>query len=270
MRLSGLTVYVWMMLACFSACESWEQHKRILIMRGLGCKHGGMQEAEYMRGMDEAIPLAYQAGDSFVVVVDTGNYAVNFISDREQYCLWQAATFGASNSIEVEGWNQMSRSEKDTLLVRTKRKFQEEAAAIHRYQNNRKRQVWLINLSTEPVSVQLQDGYYFCILEAQTPIGLWQPIEYMRLSKCAGSFYIKQIPPNMANSFVFDLPQAGEYATNLRFKLLAADRFFFSNSFPGRIDLCQFISVDPLEELGVPPQLFRIYTLDSLVWFPRW
>ncbi|MNE57953.1 hypothetical protein D3C80_1529510 [compost metagenome] len=124
-----------------------------------------------------------------------------------------------------------------------------------------RQEVWLINNSSDTIEVQMQDGSYVCILEAKNKSHKWKPIEFWRFSRCGNSYYSKRFLPKTANSFLAIHLNKGEYKTKLRYKLLGADKFYYSNEFDGQIEYCQFLEdSSSFTSRGRPH-----YKLDTLV-----
>lgn len=176
------------------------------------CEEGQMGYAQYEEGLDQPIPELLKQKSGFGIYVDTSNFASNFISYHE-------------NSLRTSDFNRNPK----------------EADSIHLLNNTNKRQVWIYNASAKEVMIQMQDWWYICVLQAKTPNGKWRPIQYWRFSRCGMSYYDKPFKPNTVNSFVFEIPEYGNYRTKLRFKLLGKGKFHYSNSFFGLINFCDFV-----------------------------
>ena len=213
------------------------------------CVKGLMKAAYYQHGMDTAMPQIKDLKVGFVIHVDTNIKAHHFISFCED--------FARRRSIDtVEALRFTYDAEKTRLtskqIERILNKNKAEADSIHRINNSGQQLVWLINNSNDTVILQMQDWLYICILEAIDINKEWRPIEYWCFSRCGNSYYNKKIMPKMANSFVMDIPRNGDYKTKLRFKLLGLDKFYYSNTFDGKINYCCFKEDVSKYEKGMP------------------
>lgn len=199
------------------------------------CEKGQMGYARYEVGIDEPIPEFLKSRSDFGMYVDTTNRETNFISYHE-------------NSLRTKGNSG----------------YGEDPDSVHKANNTNKQQVWIYNASTHDVTIQMQDWWYICILQAKTPNGKWKPIQYWRFSGCGMSYYGKPFKPKTANSFVFKIPDYGGYRTELRFKLLGKGTFHYSNTFYGSINLCDFVQNPASYSHGRIPYSPN-YKLDSLI-----
>ena len=159
--------------------------------------------------------------------------------------------------------NQLNK-QKFEKLEKQKISYRQQADSAHIKNNQGQNQVWIINNSKDTVTIQMQDWSFICVLQAKTKGGQWYPIQYWRFSTCGNSYYSKHFPPKTANSFVTKLPNEGDYKTKIRYKLLGADKFFYSNEFDGRINYCEFVEDSTnYNNRGEPQPHFK---LDSLIY----
>jgi len=237
----------------------------------LYCEPGmQMEGAEYESGIDEPAPCWARLDTGFQVIVRPEFTAHNFVSNREHYYRSRAAAYQIEELMwgEVRETSSCEERKKDTFHIREMYRFA--ADSLHAQNNQGQQQVWLINNSSQEISLPTKDGYYICVMQAKTLAGEWKPIEYCRLGGCSGRYHYKDLPPGFANSFVTSLPRKGNYATELRFKLLGDSCFHYSNVFRGRIDFCQFREFDPTL-IGIPKEywkvnpLYNFYVLDTLI-----
>jgi len=220
--------------------------KKTSIVEKFNCLSGQMERASNEYGIDEAIPQIKNLENQFMIVVDSTQKAINFISWEENFLREQAATLDTSDFMSVdEQWSKLSLEEKLQQVTDEKNRFKREADSVHIAKNQGQQRVWLINNTSDTILIQRQDWSYVCILEAVTKNGEWMPIQYWRLSDCGDSYMDKYFMPKTANSFLMQWPQPGSYETKLRFKLLGATRFYYSNEFAGRINYCEFIEAKP-------------------------
>ncbi len=225
------------------------------------CAKGLMSRAYYEHGVDTPVPQIKGLKNDFIILVDTNTKAHDFISFREEYARRQSMdTFEALRYLEETERAKPTNKQITEILNKNKR----EADSIHLVNNTGKQLVWLINNSKDTIIVQMQDWLYLCILEALDLNNEWKPIEYWRFSKCGNSYFNRTVLPKMANSFVMDIPQSGNYKTKLRFKLLGLDKFYFSNTFDGKIDYCCFSEDSSEYERGKPH-----YKLEKMISFKK-
>lgn len=69
--------------------------------------------------------------------------------------------------------------------------------------------------------------------------GRWRPVEYVSTGFQNYDFDELMIYPDEALPFHYE-PFSGDYKTNIRFKILGTDRFYYSEPFTGYIDYGQF------------------------------
>jgi hypothetical protein len=221
------------------------------------CFKGFMDRAHYEHGVDTSIPKIKGLKNEFIILVDTNIQAHDFISFKEGYARHRTVdTFEALIYTNEAENTKLTKKQIATILNKNKR----EADSIHHVNNNGQQLVWLINNSMDTITIQMQDWFYICILEALDLNNKWRPIEYWRFSKCGNSYYNKQFLPKTANSFITNIPKIGNYQTKLRFKLLGLNRFYFSNTFNGKIDYCSFTEDSLNYDRGKPH-----YKLEELI-----
>lgn len=209
---------------------------------GFACTAGLMRHAWYELGTDESIPPIKNLSNDFIILVDTNFKATNFISFEEDFSRTQSNNLDTSFlSIKQNNWEMMTVKEKVERIEEEKLSYKHEADSVHIKNNNGQIQVWVINNTADTVSIQMQDWSFICILQGLTKGGQWFPIQYWTFSKCGNSYYDKEFPPKIANSFITTIPNKGDYETKLRFKLLGSDKFYYSNEFMGKINYCDFV-----------------------------
>ena len=229
------------------------------------CTTGLMKAAWYEFGADESIPPIKKLSKDFVLLVDTSFKATNFISFEEDFLRTQ------SNKpdklflrLQQDNSEMMTMGEKLERNEEKRTSYKHQADSTHIKNNNGQIQVWIINNSTDTVSIQMQDWSYICILQGLTKSGQWLPIQYWRFSTCGNSYYDKEFPPKMANSFITTIPNEGDYKTKLRFKLLGNDKFYYSNEFTGKINYCDFVE-DNSNYMNGTRSSQSHYRLDTLI-----
>ncbi len=141
----------------------------------------------------------------------------------------------------TDNWEKLTTKQKFDKVNQEKKTFLIQADSAHFINNQGQHQVWIINNLRDTVTIQMQDWSFICILQAKTKGGKWYPIQYWRFSTCGNSYYFKKIPPKTANSFITELPNSGDYKTELRFKLLGENKYYYSNEFEGKINYCEFV-----------------------------
>lgn len=228
---------------------------------------GKMSRAWYESGTNEAKYLG-ETKKGFFIVADPGEKATHLASQEEQYLRKRGdATDPLFKYFLPEKWASFSAQEKKDYIRRETVFYKQLADSIHRKNNQNRNQILMINQSPDTVSLQMQDGSYICVLQALNRRGKWHPIQYWRFSTCGNSYYIKHLPPGTVNRFLAEVPNRGDFQTKLRFKLLGADRFYYSNEFDGRIDYCEFVQnkEDYLNNIWNPDP---DYKLDTFIYLP--
>lgn len=230
-----------------------------------------MEPAWYEHGINEPIPALKVLSNNFLIVVDPNFKATNFISFEEDYLRHQSINRD-TNDLKLnyfeENWDKLSIKKRLKMLDSTKLANKLEADSVHLINNQGKNQVWVINNTSDTVSIQMQDWSFICILQGLTKSGRWLPLQYWRFSGCGNSYHHKQFAPKTANSFLFTIPNKGDYQTKLRFKILGVDQFYYSNEFTGKIDYCEFVedSSNHTPDQSPPPH----YKLDSIIQLPNY
>lgn len=212
------------------------------------------------------MPAIRDLTPGFIIVVDTSIKATNFVSFEEDYSRTLSEKLDTSflNLLNPESWVKLSVNEKLDKLEKQKIFYKRQADSVHLKNNNGQNQIWIINNTTDTVSIQIQDWSYICILQGLTKGGQWLPIQYWRFSTCGNSYYDKHFPPKTANSFITTIPNKGDYETKLRFKLLGTDKFYYSNEFTGEINYCDFVE-DIANYNDRRTKIEPHYKLDSIV-----
>lgn len=227
----------------FCSCTTKDQQSKKPFKEIFNCTVGLMKNAWYENGVDENIPPIKDLSSSFLILVDTSLKATNYISYVENYFRKQSNTLDTSflSLFSLEDWKKLSVNEKLKKWAAQKNSYKQMADATHVKNNKGQNKIWIINNTTDKVSIQLQDMSYICILQGLTKGGQWFPIQYWKFSTCGNSYYDKRFAPKAANSFIATIPNEGNYETKLRFKLLGTDKFYYSNIFDGKIDYCDFV-----------------------------
>ncbi|MFK8104255.1 MAG: hypothetical protein AB8G15_17135 [Saprospiraceae bacterium] len=104
--------------------------------------------------------------------------------------------------------------------------------------NKREILVSLVNNTKDTMQIMMQAWSIICIKEAKNSCHEWKSIEYFERSPDE-VFYYKKINPQSINSFLTNRFM-GNKRVEMRFKLLAKERFYYSNSFWGTIEACAF------------------------------
>jgi len=109
--------------------------------------------------------------------------------------------------------------------------------------NIEKISVFIQNNSTNSVSISHQDNSIYILQEAKDENGIWKPIEYWESSDCGNSFGGIEIKPNEVIETKSNKYQ-GNFKTEIRIKLSANDKVFYSNSLNGTINPNKLIMPD--------------------------
>lgn len=249
-------------------CDNKQPEKEKIVAETFDCKTGQMKPAWYEHGIDEPIPNIKGLQNEFTIIVDTNFKATNFISFNEDYSRERSTKLDTSDLNWTDDWGKLTIKQKLEKVNQEKKDYLIQADSAHILNNQGQQQVWIINNSKDTVTIQMQDWSFICILQAKTKGGQWYPIQYWRFSTCGNSYYAKHFPPKTANSFVTKLPNEGDYKTKLRYKLLGADKFFYSNEFDGRINYCEFVedSTNYNNGRGELQPHFKLDSLINLAW----
>ena len=255
-------------LILITGCKKNRPESKVEAEEIFDCKKGEMTSAWYEHGIDEQIPNIQLLPSGFVILVDSNNKAKNFISFAEEYARERSAELDTTDLNWTDGWEKLTTKQKFAKLKRDKQSYLLKADSIHKINNKGQQQIWLINNSKDTVSIQMQDWSFICILQAKAKSGKWHPIQYWKFSTCGNSYFLKDFLPKTANSFITKLPQEGDYKTKLRYKLLAKDKYYYSNVFDGKIKYCSFVedTSSYFNRRGIPKPHFK---LDSLINFTR-
>lgn len=107
------------------------------------------------------------------------------------------------------------------------------------YGEHRGLTVYVINGTTSEVGIEAQDSRLPIVREAKDESGAWREVEYLPQSWCGNSYHTVFLPSKQA--WRFAAPKyAGDFQTELRFRLDAPDGPVYSNVFKGTIDPLQF------------------------------
>ncbi len=99
--------------------------------------------------------------------------------------------------------------------------------------------IYVVNKTSDSISISNQDWSLFLIQEAKNKNGEWKPVEYWQYSTCGNSYLSENIEPNgilKTESTAY----FGNFNTEVRFKLLNNDRIYYSNPINGFVNLSQF------------------------------
>jgi hypothetical protein len=232
--------YLFILIIGILSCDTKQPDVKRPPVDKFNCLKGEMKAAWYEAGKDE-ISSFNLTDEKFSILVDTNNKAINFISESEDLSRNLAMEKDTSKLSRILVKEIMSNEKKMELINEFRRESLIYADSQHYLNNNGKIQVWLLNNSDDTIYVQMRDACYICILQALTKEGEWLPIQYHIYSSCGNSYYDKPILKKMANSFVMDYPNSGDYTTKLRFELSGRDKSYYSNEFIGKIDYCEFV-----------------------------
>lgn len=260
-------INILILLFLITGCDNKQSEKEKIVAETFDCKTGQMKPAWYEHGIDEPIPNFKGLQNEFVIIVDTNFIATNFISFDEDYSRERSTKLDTSDLTWTDDWEKLTTKQKLEKVNQEKKFYLIQADSAHILNNQGQQQVWIINNSKDTVTIQMQDWSFICVLQAKTKGGQWYPIQYWRFSTCGNSYYSKHFPPKTANSFVTKLPNEGDYKTKLRYKLLGADKFFYSNEFDGRINYCEFVEDSTnYNNRGEPLPHFKLDSLINLAW----
>jgi hypothetical protein len=100
--------------------------------------------------------------------------------------------------------------------------------------------VFIFNKTDSIISLDIKEGCFFMIQEAQNKKEEWKPIEYYEpYTYCGNSFGSKKLIPNhYAISEIYKYE--GKFKTKLRLKLLTNNKIYYSNEFESFINPEQF------------------------------
>ncbi|MVN23262.1 hypothetical protein [Mucilaginibacter arboris] len=249
----------------FGSCQTKNKTDDKSINERFNCLKGLMKSAWYEHGIDERIPPIKNVDYGFIILVDTNFKATNFISFDEDFSRKRSKALDTTDyTLHDNEWEKMTSKQKLDKVFEQKLYYKKQADSAHIKNNLGQNQVWVINNTTDTVSIQMQDWSYICILQGLTKSGQWLPIQYWRFSNCGNSYYDKHFLPKTANSFITTLPNTGNYQTKLRFKLLGTDKFYYSNEFTGKINYCDFVE-DSLNYDNRRSKPKPHYKLDTLI-----
>jgi hypothetical protein len=262
-QMQNSLLFLFSLTVLLGSCQTKKHQDKKTVKENFNCTKGLMKNAWYEHGIDENIPPIKNLSNDFIILVDTNLKATNFISFEEDYSRTQSKELDTSylSLLDTEDWEKLSVKQKLEKLAEQKISYKEQADSSHIKNNQGQNQIWIINNTSDTVSIQMQDWSYICILQGLTKGGQWLPIQYWRFSTCGNSYYDKHFPPKTANSFITRIPNKGDYETKLRFKLLGTDKFYYSNAFIGKINYCDFVE----DSTSYNDRRSRHYKLDSLI-----
>jgi hypothetical protein len=113
--------------------------------------------------------------------------------------------------------------------------------------------VLIENLTDSIANIETKEGWIYIIQEAKDQDGMWRPIEYIDYRAVCGNSFgnSKLLPGEYLISKVYRYQ--GEFQTMLRLRFSTYKEVYFSNEFPGSINLSQFQKPDflPMEYVGL-------------------
>jgi hypothetical protein len=262
-----IILFSFCLTSLFGSSQSVEKTALKPDAKSLECFKGKMNRAWYEHGTDDSIPNISGLAEEFIILVDTAYKSRNFISYDEEYNRLCSASLDTSDFTWIHNWDKLTNRQKLKKMRQEKSASKTQADSIHLLNNQGQQQVWIVNNSKNPITIQMQDWSYVCILEALNSSGQWHAIEYWQFSNCGNSYHYKKFLPKSANSFITSLPSKGDYKTKLRYKLLGKDKFYYSNEFQGKINHCQFVEdiADCRRHQGKAVPNYKLDTLINLV-----
>ena len=99
--------------------------------------------------------------------------------------------------------------------------------------------IYILNNTTDSISISKQDWSLYLIQEAKDKNGEWKPIEYWQYASCGNSYLTNKLEPNgilKTESVAYN----GNLETEVRFKFLNEKNIYYSNSVIGKINESQF------------------------------
>ncbi|MCX6849820.1 MAG: hypothetical protein NTY98_12940 [Verrucomicrobia bacterium] len=117
-------------------------------------------------------------------------------------------------------------------------------------------QLMVVNRTGKEVTFRAQDSRVHITREAQTPEGVWKPIELMSPSFCGNSYHRVFLPDK--HCWTFAAPVfAGSLKTKMRFLLVVSELtdVTYSNEFDGFINPAQWTVAKPEPPPEDPPKL---------------
>jgi hypothetical protein len=196
--------------------------------------------------------------NEFIILVKPELKIRNFVSIIEKYKRSQSVNVDTSGFYLIKkNWKRLSAEEKIEVIKNEKIINRIEADSIHKVNNSNHQMVYIANYTDHYVAVQMQDWSFICILEAIDKNKEWKPIQFWSFSKCGNSYNLKNFAPKTANYFIAPQINSGDYKTSLRYKLLGNDGFYYSNTFTGNINYCQFFEENPRTDQ------YRAYKLED-------
>jgi len=111
----------------------------------------------------------------------------------------------------------------------------------------------VVNRTSKEVTFRAQDSRVHIICQAQTPEGIWKPIERLSNRDCGNSYHRVFLPDK--HYWTFAVPVfAGSLKTKMRFKLVSEKTdVTYSNEFEGFINPAQWTESKP--DSDAPPKL---------------
>lgn len=116
-------------------------------------------------------------------------------------------------------------------------------------------QLMVVNRTGKEVRFRAQDSRVHIIRQAQTPKGVWKPIEHMSHSTCGNSYHRVFLPDK--HCWTFAVPVfAGSLKTKMRFLLVSElPDITYSNEFEGFINPAQWTEAKPDSPTEDPPKI---------------
>lgn len=107
--------------------------------------------------------------------------------------------------------------------------------------------IYVQNNTSDSVSISKQDGHLYLIQEARNNKNKWKPIEYWLYSWCGNSYSGEKLGTQKIMK-TETTAYAGNFETEIRFKLESGLKTYYSNTLTGRISSEQFIVSDSVKK----------------------
>lgn len=230
-----------------------------------------MQRAWYAYDTEAKLPLSV-AHTGFTVLADTSFKAAGFVSIDERFLRHFSTvsdtTISYHQSDWVKPWKRLTKQQRRIRIAREQANYARKADSLHMLNNRDHYRVWLLNNSTDTIALATQDESLICILQAQNAYKQWQPVQFWRFSGCGNSNIAAYLLPKEHISFLAKIRRHGNFKTALRYKLMGAKQFYYSNEFDGVINYGEFKEYPHLsfDTNGISKQSGRkSFQLDSLL-----
>jgi hypothetical protein len=107
--------------------------------------------------------------------------------------------------------------------------------------------IYLQNNSNDSITISKQDWHLYLIQEAKDITNNWRPVEYWEYSWCGSSFVTQKLMP-MEIIKTESIAYKGKIKTDVRFKLLANSKKYYSNILKGEVNAEQFALTDSIKK----------------------